>query len=138
MRAFNHHRHLSYRVDRPGRRLALIALAFGMSAIGACDRTGPPAVAGGDAAQGKALLTQYQCGACHRIGGLPGARGNTGPSLESLGRSSYLAGRIPNDPEALVRWIMDPPAMKPGTLMPAMGVSAGEARHMAAYLYTRQ
>jgi cytochrome c1 len=47
-----------------------------------------------------------------------------------------VAGRLPNVPEPLVRWIVDPPAVKPGTPMPNLGVTPEDARHMAAYLYT--
>jgi len=67
---------------------------------------------------------------------IPAAQGRSAPTLEAFGRRSYIAGSIPNYPDALTRWIVDPPAMKPGTTMPAMGVSATEARHLAAYLYT--
>jgi len=95
-----------------------------------------PPVAGGDAVRGRALMAQYQCSACHAIPGVPGNQGLTGPSLAMFGRDSYIAGGIPNYPEPLVRWIVDPAASKPGTAMPAMGVSDAEARHMAAYLYT--
>jgi cytochrome c1 len=95
----------------------------------------PPATTGGDAARGRLLLAQYQCGSCHQIPGVDGARGMTGPALDAFGRRSYVAGFLPNYPDALVRWIVDPPAVKPGTAMPAMGVSAEDARHMAAYLY---
>jgi cytochrome c len=109
-----------------------------LGALAACDRDGvrPPAVAGGSAELGKNLVTQYQCGSCHRIPGVPAAIGSTGPSLETFGQHSYIAGHIPNYPDALARWIVNPPAMKPGTLMPSMGVSEADARHMAAYLYT--
>lgn len=93
-------------------------------------------VVGGDAARGKQLLAQFQCGACHSIPGVEAARGNAGPPLDTFGRQSYVAGRLPNYPEPLVRWIVDPPALKPGTLMPKQGVSPEDARHMAAYLYT--
>jgi cytochrome c1 len=91
---------------------------------------------GGDAATGKKLVTQYQCGACHRIPDVAGAGGLAGPDLEKFGRLSYIAGGIPNDPPRLVAWLLDPPALKPGTIMPAMGMTEQEARHMAAYLYT--
>jgi cytochrome c1 len=91
---------------------------------------------GGDARIGKQLVTQYQCGACHRIPNVPGAGGEAGPDLEKFGRSSYIAGGIPNVPPRLVAWLLDPPALKPGTVMPAMGMTEQEARHMAAYLYT--
>jgi cytochrome c2 len=93
-------------------------------------------VAGGDAATGKRLVTQYQCGACHAIPDVQGAGGEAGPPLEGFGRKSYIAGRIPNQPAQLVAWLRDPPAMKPGTAMPAMGLTEEEARHMAAFLVT--
>ena len=93
-------------------------------------------VAGGDAKLGAKLIGQFQCGACHAIPDIPAAQGRTGPTLAAYGRRSYIAGSIPNYPDALARWIVNPPAMKPGTTMPAMGVSEPEARHMAAFLTT--
>lgn len=106
-------------------------------ALAACGDKGEPArVAGGDAAIGRRLLEQYQCGSCHAIPEVAGARGNAGPPLDGFGRRSYIAGRYPNAPDALARWLVNPPAMKPGTLMPDLGVSPDDARHMAAFLYT--
>lgn len=88
----------------------------------------------GDAALGLRLLTQYQCGSCHAIPGVPAARGINGPSLQAFGQRSYIAGRVPNFPDALAQWIVAPAALVPGTTMPSMGVSPDDARHMAAYL----
>jgi cytochrome c len=63
------------------------------------------------------------------------ARGcRTAVSLAGFGRHSYIAGRLPNEPRLLERWLIDPAALVPGTAMPAMGVSAADARDMAAYL----
>lgn len=90
----------------------------------------------GDAATGKRLMAQYQCGACHAIPGVQGAGGAAGPSLAHMGSLSYIAGRIPNNGANMVAWLRDPPALKPGTPMPALGLSEQEARHMAAYLLT--
>lgn len=106
-------------------------------ALAACEQQ-PAArsVAGGDAVVGKRLVAQYQCGACHVIPSVPAAQGQVGPPLQAFGRRGYIAGGIPNQPETLVRWLVDPPAMKPGTGMPNLGVSPDEARHMAAYLYS--
>jgi cytochrome c len=95
-------------------------------------------VPGGDAKLGKELVTQYQCGACHKIPDVRGADGKVGPSLEGFGKLSYIANGIPNQPDKLTAWLIDPPAMKPGTAMPAMGLTEQEARHMAAFLYTHQ
>ncbi|MES2323196.1 MAG: c-type cytochrome [Pseudomonadota bacterium] len=98
----------------------------------------PYQVSGGNAEQGRRLIAQFQCGACHAIPGVSEAAGGAGPALRGFGRRSYIAGRIPNLPDPLTRWLVNPPAMKPGTLMPAMGISESDARHMAAYLYTLQ
>lgn len=109
-----------------------------LALLAACDSGGPaPArVEGGDAKLGRQLLAQYQCGACHRIEGVAAARGEAGPPLDSFGRRSYIAGSVPNTPDALVRWLVEPHALKPQTSMPSMGVSEQDARHMAAYLYS--
>jgi cytochrome c len=120
----------------PSFRLPTCA-ALCLALLAACG--GKPAekkVQGGDANTGRLLVAQYQCGACHKIPETRGAGGETGPDLSGFGTLSYIAGRIPNQPERLVAWLMDPPALKPGTAMPAMGLTEQEARHMAAFLYT--
>ena len=106
--------------------------------LAACGKEPPRQVPGGDAEQGLRLVTQYQCGACHEIPQVPGARGTAGPTLEHVGRISYIAAGFPNQPETMVRWLRDPPGMKPGTKMPVLGITETEARHMAAFLYTLQ
>ncbi|MET0264917.1 MAG: c-type cytochrome [Duganella sp.] len=98
----------------------------------------PLSAPSGDAVRGKQLLAQYHCGSCHAIPEVPVARGVVGPTLDGYGRRSYIAGHIPNAPETLARFIVDPAALKPGTSMPAMGVSLAEARDMAAYLTALQ
>jgi len=113
-------------------------VALGLIVLTACDTGEQQAVKvqGGDVDRGRKLLAQYQCGSCHAIPGVEGARSTVAPSLATFGRQSYIAGHLPNYPEPLVRWIVDPPSVHPGTMMPNMGVSAADARHMAAYLYT--
>jgi cytochrome c1 len=105
--------------------------------LGACARIGrgPPAVRGGDASRGRAALLAHECGACHRIPGIPAARGTVGPPLEDLRARLYIAGRAANGPDNLVAWIRDAPAIDPGTAMPDLGVTEAEARDIAAYLY---
>lgn len=98
----------------------------------------PPANEGGDRLRGKALLAQFQCGSCHHIPDVEAARGKAAPSLAQFGLRSYIAGRWPNQQANLVRWISAPRSMDPATLMPDMGVSDDDARHMAAYLYSLQ
>lgn len=86
--------------------------------------------------RGQRLLSQYQCGSCHTIPGVVAAQGQAAAPLAAFGRRSYIAGYLPNRPDTLARWIVEPVALVPDTAMPAMGVSAGDARDMVAYLMT--
>lgn len=114
-----------------GALLVLAALTSG------CAKEEPVSrVAGGDPERGRLLVQQYQCAACHFIPEVQGPNGDAGPSLESMGRLSYIAGSIPNQPENMIRFLQNPPAVKPGTLMPALGITDDEARHMAAFMYS--
>ena len=88
------------------------------------------------AERGRQLLAQYQCGSCHVIPDVPASRGRIGPPLERFGLRSYISGEIPNRPDTLARWIEEPAALLPGTLMPDMGASEADARDMAAYLWS--
>jgi cytochrome c2 len=94
-----------------------------------------PRVAGADANRGRLALARHECGVCHVIPGVADAVGKVGPALDHYSRRPYVAGKFPNEPDTLVRWIIDAPAMAPQTAMPAMTVSEQEARDMAAYLY---
>ncbi len=118
----------------------LTTLVIAVSALlSACGDDAPVRqVAGGEAKQGKRLMEQYQCGACHAIPGVAAATSTAAPPLLGFGKRSYIAGRLPNLPPQLIAWLIDPPAHKAGTMMPNLGVSEAEARHMAAYLYTLQ
>jgi cytochrome c len=123
---------LSYRAVCPFALLVLALLSGGCTPQGS-----GPAFDHASSAQlerGRLLLAQYQCGSCHTIPDVQAARGRTGPALAAFGRRSYIAGHVPNGPDHLVRWIVAPAALVPGTLMPAMGVSPEDARDMAAYL----
>jgi cytochrome c2 len=119
--------------------LAAAAAAVGLLAGTAC-RDAPPGspsyVPGGDPARGRLVVATYGCGSCHAIPGVPGAVGRVGPSLGGVGERAYLVGGLRNEPSALVRWIRFPQDIEPGTVMPALGVSEGDARDIAAYLYS--
>ena len=105
-----------------------------MAALGCTGVAAAQAAPLHDAERGRRLLTQYQCGACHVIPGVAGAIGRTAPTLAAFGRRSYIAGRWPNESDALVRWIIAPRSLVPDATMPAMGVGESDARAMAAYL----
>lgn len=116
-------------------RLASPMLLLPLLVLGCDDSRPPKEVPGGDASQGAPLIVGYGCGTCHVIPEIPGADGNTGPPLTDMDRQAYVAGVVPNLPEALIAFIMDPQAIDPLSTMPDLGVSEEEARDMAAYLY---
>ena len=93
-------------------------------------------VPGGSAERGAAVIQEVGCGTCHTIPGIRSARGMVGPPLTSWARRSFIAGNLPNEPEGLMRWIMDAPSVEPGTAMPDLDVTPAQARDVAAYLYT--
>lgn len=90
----------------------------------------------GDPDRGKQLLVEFGCPACHQIPGVSGADGDVGPPLARWAERQFISGRLVNTPAALTAWIVNPRAIQPGTAMPVLGVSAEQAGHMAAYLYT--
>lgn len=118
---------------------ALAAALAGGAAIDARARGRDYAVEAaspGDPELGRRKLREYGCGSCHAIPGVPGAAGRVGPALGDLRSRLYLAGRIQNGTPQLEEWIRHPQAMQPGTVMPDTGVTAEDAGHMAAYLYS--
>lgn len=119
-------------------RCAILALTI--AALAGCDGGDemPPhlRVPGGDAETGRQLIAEYGCGSCHRIPGVPGARGVVAQPLDTFGARSVLAGIMANRPHNLIAWLQDPPAFRPRTAMPNLGIAETEARHMAAYLLT--
>ncbi len=95
-----------------------------------------PRVAVGDPERGRELIARYGCGSCHLVPGVETARGLVGPPLIHWAERRYIAGQVENTPEHLVTWLTVPQAVEPGTAMPNLGVTDGQARAMAAYLYT--
>jgi Predicted membrane protein len=124
-------------IRRDERRNAAVAgvvwLAAGCAAGHAnADRV----VENGDAARGKATIAAYGCGSCHSIPGIRAADGLVGPPLDHWAERRTIAGEVPNDTERLITWLTVPQSIEPGTAMPNMGVTDGQARDMASYLYT--
>jgi cytochrome c2 len=92
----------------------------------------------GSPERGKVLLATVGCNACHEIPSVVGSSSRVAAPLDGWAQRTYISGVALNTPELLVRWIMDPQALDPGTVMPNLHVSEPEARDMAAYLYTLQ
>ena len=73
---------------------------------------------------------------CHRIGGTV-ADGAFGPDLTHLmSRSTIASGAAENTGENLRRWVENPDSVKPGSLMPAMKLAAGDLEALVAYMQT--
>ncbi len=89
-----------------------------------------------DPARGARAIRTYGCGSCHLIPGIRGADGMVGPPLTGWRERAIIAGYLANTPEHLVQWIVMPQSVAPGNAMPNLGVTDGDARDIAAYLYT--
>lgn len=86
------------------------------------------------AQQGQQAFLAAGCAACHTIEGTP-AQGKVGPNLTHFGsRTTIAAGALTNTPENLARWVRNPQAVKPGTLMPNLNLSEETIEQLAAYL----
>jgi cytochrome c len=90
---------------------------------------------GGSPRHGRALFSAYGCNACHALRGAVQADSLVGPALDGIGTRAIIAGKLPNRPENMIRWIATPQQVAPGSAMPNLGVSQQEAADIAAYLY---
>jgi cytochrome c1 len=118
------------------RRVAIAAAPTALAALlaGCGPGTTHPPIAGASASHGKRLIEFYGCGSCHAIGGIATANGTVGPSLVTMPERQTIAGKLPNTAENLERWIRHPQQIVPGTIMPDLGVTEGQARDIVEYL----
>jgi cytochrome c oxidase subunit 2 len=90
----------------------------------------------GDVSEGQKIFERTACINCHAVAGTA-ANGRFGPDLTHLmSRDTIASGAALNTPENLRRWIQDPSLIKPGSKMPAMGLSDPELDAVATYLET--
>lgn len=89
----------------------------------------------GDPEVGETAIQQYACVTCHQIPGAVGPDTWLGPNLRQIGSRTYLAGILPNTPDNMIAWLMNPKAIAPDSAMPDLGVTEAHARDIAAYLY---
>jgi cytochrome c oxidase subunit II len=87
------------------------------------------------AVRGEAAFSANGCTACHTIRGTAAA-GVIGPDLTHVGsRSRIAAETLPNDQQAVVRWISQTDQIKPGVHMPAFRtLGSDDLTALAAYL----
>lgn len=108
------------------------ALPVAGSAKGAAPQPPP----GSAAEEGRTIIGRRGCGSCHIIPGIAGATASVGPNLAGVASRKKIAGGAVDNtgPQDLAKWILDPPALKPGTAMPKVGLTEDEAAKAAAYL----
>lgn len=99
----------------------------------------PDSLGGGLAREGFEAFRQIRqpasnsCIVCHTVQGVSG--GVLGPNLTHLAsRATIAAATLPNTPEAIARWLDDPPGVKPGSKMPKIGLTQQEIAALVAYL----
>ena len=102
----------------------------------AAQQAAPATAASPDAISGQEIFARTACINCHSIGGTV-ATGRFGPDLTHLmSRETIAAGAAPNTAATLRTWITSPDALKPGALMPAMGLGEHDVEALVAYLTT--
>ncbi len=83
---------------------------------------------------GAKLFQQLTCSHCHSISGATGYT-NIGPDLTHVaGRATLAAGAITNTPGNVAKWLANPQAIKPESLMPNFELTAEQVRDLATYL----
>ena len=117
--------------------IALVAIAWEYARERTQLRTHAAAAVGGDPRRGEAMFIQYGCGSCHALKNVRTATGMVGPPLDGVALRVIIGGHLANSPTNMEQWIRDPQHVSPGTAMPDLGVSEGDARDITAFLYTR-
>jgi len=86
--------------------------------------------------EGQKIFERTACINCHAVTGTA-ANGRFGPDLTHLmSRDTLASGAVPNTAANLRRWIQDPSTIKPGSKMPAMGLSDPDLDAVTQYLET--
>jgi cytochrome c oxidase subunit 2 len=92
--------------------------------------------------RGSQVFISGGCIGCHAMVGTPmaGQVGVIGPNLSHVGSRATIAGAmLPNTDENLARWLHDPQAVKPGTLMKLpRKLTEDEVQILVAYLRAHQ
>jgi len=97
--------------------------------------TAKQAATASEEAKGHTLFLQKGCSGCHAVNGV--SKGAVGPNLTYFNSRATFAGAIfGNDNESLRAWLRDPPAEKPGSLMPKLNLAEDEITSLIAYLRT--
>lgn len=86
----------------------------------------------GSASAGKQVFETKGCTGCHTIAGI--STGTVGPNLTHIATTPY--DHFPNTAAFMKQWIHNPPAAKPGTVMPNLGLTDQELNDVVTFLQT--
>ncbi len=91
-------------------------------------------------AAGRELFKSLACAGCHTIRGLTSGKFQGAPELTNVASKKSIAGGVlsPVNEETLTRWISNPPAVKPGTQMPSLGLSPEQVHDLVQFLLTQK
>jgi len=85
------------------------------------------------AQQGRELFGKSACVGCHVIAGV--SAGQIGPNLTHFAsRKTFAGSMMATTVDNLAKWIENPAHMKPGALMPNLGMAGEQSKALAAYL----
>ncbi|MEK6620601.1 MAG: cytochrome c oxidase subunit II [Chloroflexota bacterium] len=106
--------------------------AWAATALEEADRLNDPVTKAG-----RELFLSLACAGCHTVQGTA-ARGKVAPrDLTRIASFQDIAGVLrPVNEENLKRWIKDPPAVKPGTQMPSLGLDDATIAKIVQWLLT--
>ena len=86
---------------------------------------------------GRETFLSLACTGCHTVKGTTAA-GKVGPDLTHVASKKSIAGGVlaPVDETNLTKWIKNPPAVKPTTAMPNLGLSDTQVHDIVQWLLT--
>jgi cytochrome c2 len=135
LRASGRRTDLSMTLTQAGVSMLVVAMTLFSGCRGEREREAAR-LTGGWPDKGREEIQRAGCAACHTIPGIPGADRLVGPPLRGIASRDYIGGVLPNTPENMVKWLQDPPAHSPKTVMPRLNLTEQQARDISAYLYT--
>lgn len=101
------------------------------SAVADADRLNSPATK-----EGRQLFLSLACAGCHTVAGTPAA-GKVGPELTHVASLPSIVGILsPVNAQNLHTWIKDPQKVKPGTIMPTLGLDDATIDKIVSWLLT--
>lgn len=115
------------------------ALILAVLVLAACREEVPAVVGvgGGNPVRGRKLVeSRYACTSCHSIPNSGGAAALAAPPLDHIAVRKLIAGKLPNNPPNMMRWLQNPEDAVPGASMPDLNITEKDARDITAFLYT--